>query len=669
MASSSQQSSSINPAISESTSSNPRSQRTSDVWNHFDIVEVVGVEKAICKVCKKYFSCKASAGTGHLRRHAQTHAPRESRQATLNTSGGDQGLAVFHFSQQKARELIIKWLIKEELPFTLCSTSRPAWGEMVTQGLQPSYIPVSRQTIVRDIIKIFNDYKAVLHENFKNISSKISLTSDIWTSSLYDSFMCINAHWIDEKWNLQKRIISFRRITSPHTGQAIALGIQQVVREFEIENKIQTISFDNASNNQVVVRLLKSAWSLPFNGKLFHIKCSCHILNLCVQDGLDYLSEYIHKIRNVVSHLRLPSNACEFRQFCEGYGKPYKRFPIDVRRRWNYTYCMLNSLTDYGEFITEFYNPRIRSEHSNLELNDYDWIVANVIRDFLKVFYNATVNFSGCYYSTTNIFLKEILEIAICFQEHRDQPFFTPICKEMEIKFLKYWESLPVLNFVVVVLDPRFKEEGTFLMLEQFVAIMNLQNKINVNQEKQKHSKFIEEMYAEYELKYGVARTPQTHTAHDTTKMSRKVWNILSKKSKGSSSSSGGGDESLSELNLYNKSDFVSYLSDDEKEHFNVLEFWKNNAKTWPVLAAMARDLLTPPMSTVPSECTFSASGRVLDAKRSCLTAEHVEMCVLLKDWLDAESQNQTRMAYDFSKDAFEDEVEQLMELTTREEV
>ncbi|KAI3804575.1 hypothetical protein L1987_26225 [Smallanthus sonchifolius] len=50
----------------------------------------------------------------------------------------------------------------------------------------------------------------------------------------------------------------------------------------------------------------------------------------------------------------------------------------------------------------------------------------------------------------------------------------------------------------------------------------------------------------------------------------------------------------------------------------------------------MARDLLTVQASTVASESTFSLSGRVLSIRRTRLTPESMEMCICLKDHLDA---------------------------------
>ena len=50
----------------------------------------------------------------------------------------------------------------------------------------------------------------------------------------------------------------------------------------------------------------------------------------------------------------------------------------------------------------------------------------------------------------------------------------------------------------------------------------------------------------------------------------------------------------------------------------------------------MARDLLSVQASTVASESAFSLSGRVLSIRRTRLSIESLEMCICLKDHLDA---------------------------------
>ena len=50
----------------------------------------------------------------------------------------------------------------------------------------------------------------------------------------------------------------------------------------------------------------------------------------------------------------------------------------------------------------------------------------------------------------------------------------------------------------------------------------------------------------------------------------------------------------------------------------------------------MPRDLLTPPVSTVASESTFSNAANILGERRTRLSDEMIEVLTCLRDWEDA---------------------------------
>ncbi|XP_071728376.1 cyclin-dependent kinase G-1-like [Rutidosis leptorrhynchoides] len=82
-------------------------------------------------------------------------------------------------------------------------------------------------------------------------------------------------------------------------------------------------------------------------------------------------------------------------------------------------------------------------------------------------------------------------------------------------------------------------------------------------------------------------------------------------------------------------SSFVMNLQPEQFAHFDILAYWKEKESTYPILVAMARDLLSVQASTVAYESAFSVSGRIISERRSRLTPEAVEVCVCLKDYLD----------------------------------
>ena len=65
-----------------------------------------------------------------------------------------------------------------------------------------------------------------------------------------------------------------------------------------------------------------------------------------------------------------------------------------------------------------------------------------------------------------------------------------------------------------------------------------------------------------------------------------------------------------------------------------VLDWWKFNSNRFTNLSRMAKDFLSCPATSVPSECVFSTSGRVLNDYRSNLNPHTLKILICLQNWL-----------------------------------
>ena len=132
------------------------------------------------------------------------------------------------------------------------------------------------------------------------------MTSNCWTAYTNIGYISLSAHYIDKDWKLKSKILSFTHMQRPHTVHDLALKVLEFLRDWG-EKIIFSITLDNASSNDNMKNMLKEhlclSNSLLLNGELFHIRCSTHILNLIVQDGLKVTSGALLKIRQRVYNM------------------------------------------------------------------------------------------------------------------------------------------------------------------------------------------------------------------------------------------------------------------------------------------------------------------------------------------------------------------------------
>ena len=77
-----------------------------------------------------------------------------------------------------------------------------------------------------------------------------------------------------------------------------------------IERKIISITLNDNMQN-ILKEHLRLSNNLLLNGEYFHIRCSPHILNLIIQDGLKVASDTLHKIRQSVNYVKASESRME----------------------------------------------------------------------------------------------------------------------------------------------------------------------------------------------------------------------------------------------------------------------------------------------------------------------------------------------------------------------
>ncbi|KAK2644703.1 hypothetical protein Ddye_019898 [Dipteronia dyeriana] len=65
---------------------------------------------------------------------------------------------------------------------------------------------------------------------------------------------------------------------------------------------------------------------------------------------------------------------------------------------------------------------------------------------------------------------------------------------------------------------------------------------------------------------------------------------------------------------------------DDDVDKFDILHWWREHEKHFPILSIIAKQILATPVSTVAVEQEFSAGGNILDARRSLLSPESIQV-------------------------------------------
>uniref|UniRef100_A0A2N9I409 HAT C-terminal dimerisation domain-containing protein n=1 Tax=Fagus sylvatica TaxID=28930 RepID=A0A2N9I409_FAGSY len=160
----------------------------------------------------------------------------------------------YNFDQEGSREDLAHMVIMHEYP--LAMVDHVGFRRFVS-GLQPNFKLVSRNTLKRDILKIYDYERQKSMAKIDNNGSRVAITTDLWTSSNKKrGFMVVTRHYINDSWILESQIMRFIYVPSPHTKEVLSTVLLECLLEWNVDRKLSTVTVDNCTTNDAMMRIL-----------------------------------------------------------------------------------------------------------------------------------------------------------------------------------------------------------------------------------------------------------------------------------------------------------------------------------------------------------------------------------------------------------------------------
>ena len=537
-------------------------------------------------------------------------APAPGGQQTVASLFGNQG--AYPMRSNRALSLtdaVADYIVTEMQPISI--VEREGFRRMLLKFDSRYKVP-GRTFFSQDIIpEKYYALKGIVKEELSNCTS-IAYTTDFWTSMANDSYITITAHFVDENWDLQERLLLTRAVQGSHNADHVADMLTECEAEWDLQDKNPTVVTDNARN------MVNAANQLDWD----HVGCFAHTLNLsvCRAYKVDAMSRILARARKLVGHFRRSPGAAQvLKEKQELLGLPIKKLIQDVPTRWNSAHDMLARLLEQQAAVcATVLDPRLPRDVRHHTLSTDEVVIAEAAVELLEPFKTTTTLMCSGSQPTASLILPITNTLLTANLSHSpsDSTAVTKMKKEIRDDLgSRYPVESPTYSLLLMssALDPRFKAL-TF---------------VSADERQEVHEEIVQQT-----LRCNRDVTPMDNEDSAEAQPPKKARTDDALASLFGAAVLGAPD--TREATPPSKEESIRReLADYEREApipvtADPLAWWKVQAHRLPKLGRLAKRMLGIPGTSVPAERVFSAAGATVTARRSNLSPENVDRLLFL---------------------------------------
>ncbi|XP_040208642.1 E3 SUMO-protein ligase ZBED1-like isoform X2 [Rana temporaria] len=453
----------------------------------------------------------------------------------------------------------------------------------------------SRATITSNVQKLYETEKAKVQQALDNTKA-VALTGDYWTSVSNHNYLGVTAHYFDPQWKLQSHALTVLKTEERHFADAVAEHFMQVAREWDIEQKVVSLTTDSARN------MIAAARQLPF----VHVPCIAHSVHRAVTVSLTNspFDSALAKCRKVVGHFKhSPANQAELEQQQVTHNKKKESLAQEVSTRWNSTLEMIKRVQRNAEPLKD----ALALHTTNIAMPTVTELEKlKKLEAVLEHCRYVSELLGGEKFVSCSVVLPALCHLSRVMEVTEDDPAYTIKFKgtfAADMEGRKEKTNITWLR-VATALDPRFKDLKCLSKPDRAEVWGTIRA-------------LLQEMVRERPAQPDNKVTPEPPTKKPTLMLTNE-------------SSSDEEEDSIDQCLRRYKSEPLTGMDDCPQE------WWSTHEGAHSEMARLARKYLATPATSVPSERLFSLSGHVVQKKRASLLSENVNRLVCLSNWLKA---------------------------------
>jgi hypothetical protein len=448
----------------------------------------------------------------------------------------------------------------------------------------------------------------------------IAFTSDIWTSGNHLSFQSLTCHFVDPKFNLVRFLIRLEAFPEAHTAEAIASKIDSLVGSLGLTPS--TLTWCTTDGAAPVIKAISK--SVRINSGLW---CVDHRLHLVVTQALSKVDAWVDlssRLNKLVGHFNHSAKATAILKKIAVEMKASRTTLVqNVVTRWNSDLKQIQSVVDLYDCLVRMNEGDSSLGSLMISRDDLFYMrgVCSLLEPF-EIFSNLASSDKG---PTLHHVVHQVASIKRKLQLviERRRMHFT-------------YEVDAVARELLLQLDRRFPDGGTACIeyatahfLDPRYKGIGLEDYGRYDETK---ASVVEGML---QLVRGdeTERTPSPPASESLVESDDEDEDPYDSKLRARYGRDPTRPSVLSRSVVETNCEIDMYCQDAVlPKDADVLSFWRNQRKKFPILARLARKFFCIPAASATSERVFSAAGNIITPRRTNLGVDNIEMLVFMKE-------------------------------------
>ncbi len=187
--------------------------------------------EVFCNYCPTKYSWAKGGGYGTLRKHMETKHKEKIGMIQCQTQLVGYGMGnpslnpnLFYYNHDASAYALVESICVDHLTFQF--SENVGFNDWAKNYAQPTFKPIYRKIIKSKVMLAYKNKKRVLVEIYAKNDICVSICSDIWSDhGQVHSYTGLTCRFIDDRFNIQKRVLAYRVFDDVHNASNICVMI------------------------------------------------------------------------------------------------------------------------------------------------------------------------------------------------------------------------------------------------------------------------------------------------------------------------------------------------------------------------------------------------------------------------------------------------------------